>query len=163
MRISPWALLGLIPVSTVLAAWWQPPEARLTGIALGRHVYVAEGCIHCHSQYLRPGTTDEAWWGTPRDPEFSRRQEPALIGNRRQGPDLMTAGLRLPRDWHRRHLMDPRSVAPASRMPAYAHLFGPGDPRGEALLDYLASLGSERDSSIASASRSAETPRRPRP
>lgn len=144
MRISPWLLVGLIPAATSLAAWLHP-SAHLHGVTLGRHVYVAEGCIHCHSQYLRPGTTDEAWWGEPRDPEFSRAQIPSLIGNRRQGPDLMNTGRRLPRDWQRQHLKDPRSVAPASRMPSYAHLFADDDPRGEALLDYLASLGRESD------------------
>jgi cytochrome c oxidase cbb3-type subunit 2 len=110
---------------------------------LGREVYIAEGCIHCHSQYVRPGTVDAERWGEARDPEFSRAQSPALIGNRRQGPDLMNVGLRLPRDWHRMHLRNPRSVSPTSIMPAYPHLFADGDPRGEALLDYLESLGRE--------------------
>jgi cbb3-type cytochrome oxidase cytochrome c subunit len=136
-------LLVAVPTVTLCATWWNPPEQPAGGIELGRRVYVAEGCIHCHSQYIRPGTVDEEQWGPARDPNFSRNQEPAVIGNRRQGPDLMTVGQRLPRDWHRRHLIDPRSVAPASRMPSYAYLFRSGDPRGEALLDYLASLGRE--------------------
>jgi cbb3-type cytochrome c oxidase subunit II len=115
----------------------------VAGVELGRQVYVAEGCIHCHSQYIRPGTADRDLWGEARDPEFSRTQRPALIGNRRQGPDLMNVGLRRTRDWQRMHLTDPRQVVPTSRMPSYAHLFVPGDPRGEALLDYLDSLGRE--------------------
>jgi cbb3-type cytochrome oxidase cytochrome c subunit len=140
-RILIWAVFLAVPAATGLASWSSP--SRATGAALGRQVYIAEGCIHCHSQYVRPGTADAERWGNARDPEFSRVQSPALIGNRRQGPDLMNAGLRLPRDWHRAHLRNPRSVSPASRMPAYPHLFAAGDPRGEALLDYLESLGRE--------------------
>ena len=133
-------ILLAIPAATSLAArWLHAPDT--SGIALGRQVYIAEGCIHCHSQYVRPGTADEDWWGDVADPELARTQRPALIGNRRQGPDLMNVGRRLPRDWHRQHLLAPQSVAPASRMPSYAHLFADGDPRGEALLDYLESLG----------------------
>jgi cbb3-type cytochrome c oxidase subunit II len=150
--IAGWVAFLSVPIGTCLAARWQPEPAAI-GVTLGRQVYVAEGCIHCHSQYVRPGTADEDWWGAARDPEFSRGQSPSLIGNRRQGPDLMNAGLRLPREWQKRHLLDPRSVAPASRMPAYAHLFADGDPRGEALLDYIASLGHESDAAPAESSR----------
>lgn len=112
---------------------------------LGRQVYIAEGCIHCHSQYIRPETIDESLWGDPHEPDFSRNQNPALIGNRRQGPDLMNVGLRRTREWQRTHLRDPRELVPTSRMPSYDHLFSPGDSRGEALLDYLNSLGQESD------------------
>jgi cytochrome c oxidase cbb3-type subunit 2 len=137
-----WVVFLAVPTATSIASWWWP-EPPAAGAALGRQVYIAEGCIHCHSQYVRPGADDEDRLGHARDPEFSLGQSPVLIGNRRQGPDLMNIGLRLPREWHREHLQNPRRVAPASRMPAYAHLFAPGDPRGEALLDYLDSLGRE--------------------
>jgi cbb3-type cytochrome c oxidase subunit II len=138
------AVAAAVPLVTLLLVSMGTDGVTLEkGAVLGRQVYVAEGCIHCHSQYIRPGTADDELWGDPRDPEFSRRQSPALIGNRRQGPDLMNVGLRRPRDWQRLHLIDPRTVSPDSRMPAYGHLFAPGDPRGEALLDYLDSLGRE--------------------
>jgi hypothetical protein len=32
-------------------------------IERGRRVYMAEGCINCHSKYLRAGGIDEAYWG----------------------------------------------------------------------------------------------------
>ncbi|HEX6862462.1 MAG TPA: cbb3-type cytochrome c oxidase subunit II, partial [Thermoanaerobaculia bacterium] len=35
----------------------------LSAVVRGRAVYVQEGCIHCHSQYVRPGTHDVSWWG----------------------------------------------------------------------------------------------------
>ncbi len=105
----------------------------------GREVYISEGCIHCHSQYVRPSGADIDLWGPhrplPRDPG------PPLPGNRRQGPDLATVGLRRSSAWNRQHLLDPRSVSPGSRMPAYPHLFKDGEGRGEDLVAYLTLLG----------------------
>jgi len=106
----------------------------------GREVYVAEGCIHCHSQYVRPGTGDVEGWGPARPLQELERQRPPLFGNRRQGPDLLNVGARRTPEWLRLQLQSPRSVVPGSRMPAYAHLFRAGRPEGEALLAYLLSL-----------------------
>lgn len=113
-----------------------------TLIRRGRAVYIAEGCIHCHSQYVRPGTTDEERWGPVLPLPEIEKQRPPLFGNRRQGPDLQNVGARRTTEWQRRHLLSPQAVTPGSRMPSYAHLFGPGPVNdGEALLAYLASLG----------------------
>lgn len=109
-------------------------------VALGRAVYVSEGCLHCHSQYVRPVGLDTELWGPPTDPDQALAQRPVLIGNRRQGPDLANVGLRRDRTWNRLHLENPGSVSPGSRMPSYAHLFRAGDTRGEALLSYLEAL-----------------------
>ncbi len=106
----------------------------------GRQVYIAEGCIHCHSQYVRPGTSDEGIWGPVRPLPELERQRPPLFGNRRQGPDLLNVGARRPVEWLRLQLQNPRAVMPGSRMPSYAHLFRAGHPEGEALLAYLLSL-----------------------
>lgn len=143
LRAATWVLAAGLPLATILARPREVAAPEATGPALGRRVFAGEGCIHCHSQYVRPHSLDPELWGPAREPEFSRRQSPALIGNRRQGPDLMNVGLRRPRDWQQRHLVDPRSLVPTSRMPSYAHLFSPGDARGPALLDYLDSLGRE--------------------
>lgn len=150
-RWLPWAVLLAIPAATVIATALAP-DRELRGIALGRQVYVSEGCMHCHSQFIRPGSADEELWGAARDPDFSRNQAPALIGNRRQGPDLMNVGQRRIREWQRLHLQNPRLVSPHSRMPSYAHLFREGDPRGEALLDYLDSLGHEGETTSSDSS-----------
>jgi cytochrome c oxidase cbb3-type subunit 2 len=116
------------------------PSEPLAGDAdRGRAVYLAEGCIHCHSQYVRPGTGDDLWWG-PRGREEEGGDAP-LIGTRRQGPDLSHVGNRRSPEWERQHLVDPRSVTPGSRMPSYGHLFSTGDRRGDDLVAYLASLG----------------------
>jgi cytochrome c oxidase cbb3-type subunit 2 len=108
-------------------------------------VYIAEGCIHCHSQYLRPGTLDIDRWGEAPPFAAAVAGTPPLLGNRRQGPDLATVGRRRTAEWNRLHLMNPRQISPGSRMPSYAHLFRRGgrDSAGEALVAYLGSLGTE--------------------
>lgn len=107
--------------------------------ARGREVYVAEGCIHCHSQYVRPGGRDLGKWGPHRP--LDRRERPPLVGNRRQGPDLANAGNRRSPRWHEAHLVAPQTLSPGSRMPSYRHLFAAGDGRGAHLVAYLATLG----------------------
>ncbi|MFL6192769.1 MAG: cbb3-type cytochrome c oxidase subunit II [Thermoanaerobaculia bacterium] len=106
-------------------------------VARGRRVYIEEGCIHCHSQYVRPGTRDVAWWGPAR--AMDREERPVLAGARRQGPDLLAIGNRRSLAWNEWHLKDPRSLNPGSRMPSYAYLFDDG--RGRDLVAYLNSLG----------------------
>ncbi|MEI6106741.1 MAG: cbb3-type cytochrome c oxidase subunit II [Opitutae bacterium] len=117
---------------------WAQTDPRL---AAGRRVYLAEGCIHCHSQYVRPGTADAELWGPAHPLAELLAQTPPLFGNRRQGPDLLNVGGRRPRDWNRQHLIAPRTLSPGSRMPAYGYLFTAEAVRGEALLDYLTALG----------------------
>ena len=46
-----------------------------------------------------------------------------LWGSKRTGPDLARVGGRYSDEWHRVHLLDPRSVVPMSNMPAYPWLF----------------------------------------
>ncbi len=139
-------LYFLLCLAGLLAAWGMalmaPDEA--TPEHPGLRVYLGEGCIHCHSQYRRPEGVDLQMWGSPSDPVAEAdRQHPVLFGNRRQGPDLSNVGLRRSRQWNRLHLQQPREVRRGSRMPSYAYLFRDDDPRGEALLDYLQSLGEE--------------------
>lgn len=107
-------------------------------IERGRSVYISEGCIHCHSQYVRPHSNDVLIWGPTRDVEAIRREKPPLIGNRRQGPDLSEVGSRRSPLWLRIHFMNPRDVSYDSIMPRYAYLFR--EDRGEALIAYVASL-----------------------
>lgn len=111
----------------------------MAAVARGRRVYIEEGCIHCHSQYVRPGTHDEAWWG-PSHP-LDRGEQPPLVGSRRQGPDLLTVGNRRSAVWQEIHLRDPRALHSGSRMPSYAHLFAGDGQRGRDLVAYLMSLG----------------------
>jgi cytochrome c oxidase cbb3-type subunit 2 len=150
--LAPALLVFLLaaPLLPAAAAAADPGAA----IARGREVYIAEGCLHCHSQYVRPRVAaDLERWGPAATLEAVLAAPPPLLGNRRQGPDLANVGLRRSAEWHRLHLLAPRDLAPGSRMPTYAHLFAPGDERGDALVAYLASLGAsargERDAFIA--------------
>ncbi|MES2437552.1 MAG: cbb3-type cytochrome c oxidase subunit II [Verrucomicrobiota bacterium] len=105
----------------------------------GRQVYLAEGCIHCHSQYVRSGSPDEENWGPVKDVAAVLKGQPVLIGNRRQGPDLTNVGARRSEAWLKLHFIDPQAFSPGSAMPSYAHLFESG--KGADLVSYLSQSG----------------------
>ncbi len=109
-----------------------------TPVERGRQVYISEGCIHCHSQYVRPHTSDVLMWGPATSIADVRTQDPPLIGNRRQGPDLAEVGARRSTLWLKAHFCNPAEVSGNSIMPSYAFLFR--DERGDDLVAYLASL-----------------------
>jgi cytochrome c oxidase cbb3-type subunit 2 len=124
--------------AVVLVATAFPKNANQAAgdaVARGRQVYLSEGCIHCHSQYVRPGSPDEQIWGPARRVEEVLKGEPVLIGNRRQGPDLSNAGARRSSAWLKLHFMHPQALAPGTPMPSYAHLFESG--KGDDLVRYL--------------------------
>jgi cbb3-type cytochrome c oxidase subunit II len=116
----------------------QPKQPVLSSIERGRHVYIAEGCINCHSQYVRPRTRDVVMWGPVQSIEELRREHPPLIGNRRQGPDLAEVGNRRSPLWLRAHFYVPSEVSHGSFMPSYGYLFQ--NRRGDDLVAYLESL-----------------------
>jgi cytochrome c oxidase cbb3-type subunit 2 len=97
---------------------------RMSAVARGRQVYISEGCINCHSQYIRPNTPDVLLWGPMQTVEELHRERPPLIGNRRLGPDLSEVGTRRSPLWLRAHFFNPTEVSHASFMPSYAYLFG---------------------------------------
>lgn len=112
--------------------------AQETQIERGREVYISEGCIHCHSQYVRPNTADVLMWGPVESIHEVRAQSPPLIGNRRQGPDLTEVGSRRSALWLKAHFYNPAEVSGSSIMPSYGFLFRDG--RGDDLVAYLGSL-----------------------
>src|SRR5690625_3022119 len=104
----------------------------------GLGIYVAEGCIGCHTQQVRPLESD-APYGRPSTPgDWAKtkqydwlRTTPALLGTQRTGPDLANVGSRQPSDvWQYMHLYNPRSVVPDSVMPSYPWLFDVKDEAG---------------------------------
>ena len=134
-------LLVIVPQAMLYDAGPPPQLKPYTERQLvGRAVYIANGCVYCHSQQVRDPafTTDvDRGWGSratvPGDYAYDR---PHLLGTMRTGPDLINVGQRLPDpDWHLIHLYDPRSVVDWSLMPAFPYLFeekalndvGPGD------------------------------------
>ncbi len=123
----------------------EPAAETLTAADRGRQVYISEGCINCHSQYVRPNSPDVLMWGPVESLDQIHAQHPPLIGNRRQGPDLSEVGVRRSHLWLKAHLINPAELSYHSPMPSYATLFQ--NQRGDDLVAYLAGLrgvGSEQ-------------------
>ena len=108
----------------------QPPEGLkpYTSAELrGRAVYIANGCVYCHTQQPRDrnlGPDHLRGWGRASVPGDYVYDRPHLLGSMRTGPDLFNIGARQPsKDWHLGHLYQPRAYTPGSIMPAYPYLF----------------------------------------
>jgi len=93
----------------------------------GREVYIANGCVYCHTQQPRDrnlGPDHERGWGRASVPGDYVYDKPHLLGSMRTGPDLFNIGARQPsKDWHLGHLYQPRAYVPGSIMPSYPYLF----------------------------------------
>ena len=143
LRWRNWLMVALVILPALIAGRAKnAAEIASSPIERGRAVYVAEGCINCHSQYVRPIALDEATWGSAGKLQQVLAGKPVLIGNRRQGPDLQHVGPRRSEEWLKIHFIEPRTLVPSSVMPSYAHLFN--DQRGDDLVAYLKSLGADR-------------------
>lgn len=98
----------------------------------GKAIYVANGCVACHTQQVRNVEMDKVWGSRPgiaadyagnTRTDFLRNTA-TLMGTERTGPDLTNIGSRQPSvDWHLLHLYQPRAVVAQSIMPAYPWLF----------------------------------------
>lgn len=88
----------------------------------GRDVYIREGCNVCHSQMIRPFRAETERYGHYSVAGEHVWEHPFLWGSKRTGPDLARVGGRYSDDWHRAHLLDPRSVVPESNMPSFKWL-----------------------------------------
>ena len=116
-------------------------------LQLGRDVYVAEACWHCHTQQVRSLPSDRRRWGpaSRADEYHNALQRPVLLGTRRIGPDLIREAARHSNDWHLAHFYKPTSVAPSSVMPEYKWFFdedGYPNKKGMAIISYMQWLGS---------------------
>ena len=101
-----------------------PTLRPLNAVALeGRDIYIREGCTVCHTQMVRALQSETARYGHYSVAGEDVFEHPFLWGSKRTGPDLARVGGRYSDDWHRAHLLDPRSVVPVSNMPAYPWLF----------------------------------------
>lgn len=110
-----------------------PGSESLTGDALaGKEVFIANGCVACHSQQVRNVDMDKTWGtrpGVAADYAHNTRMSwwmntATLMGTERTGPDLTNIGNRLPSaDWHLLHLYNPRAVVDGSVMPSYSWMF----------------------------------------
>jgi cytochrome c oxidase cbb3-type subunit 2 len=101
-----------------------PTLKPLPALALeGRDIYIREGCNVCHTQMVRPLRAETERYGAYSLAGEDVYEHPFLWGSKRTGPDLARVGGRYSDDWHRAHLLEPRSVVPQSNMPAYPWLF----------------------------------------
>lgn len=146
------ALMTLVIVPQIMLMSIEAPpqlEPYTPDQANGRQVYIANGCLYCHSQQIRDEsfTTDVArGWGTranvPADYVYDK---PHLLGTMRTGPDLINVGMRLPdANWHLIHLYDPRAVVSWSIMPAFPFLFEEKDSAAVTEDDYVVPVGGDR-------------------
>jgi cytochrome c oxidase cbb3-type subunit II len=110
-----------------------PGSKPLSGDALaGKKIYIAEGCVACHSQQVRNVAMDKMFGSRPgmaSDYAHIKRTSiwqntATVMGTERTGPDLTNVGTRQSgKDWNLMHLYNPRSVVAESIMPAYPWLF----------------------------------------
>jgi len=103
----------------------------------GREIYIANGCVYCHSQSIR--SIDRAL-GAERTAQAGDyiQDRPILLGSQRTGPDLSQEGGEHPDDWHVAHFVNPRYTRPDSIMPAFRFLKPEEQSR---LIRYIQSLG----------------------
>jgi len=115
-------------------------------LRLGRDVYIAEACWHCHSQYVRPVSSEDRRFGkVSYAAEYMNEMFlPHLFGTRRVGPDLIREAGRHGNDWHVAHFYEPTMVVPTSVMPRYTWFFDGDQPneKGLAMVTYMQWLGS---------------------
>lgn len=88
----------------------------------GRDIYVREGCYLCHSQMIRPFRDEILRYGHYSLAAESQYDHPFQWGSKRTGPDLARVGGKYSNEWHKQHLLAPRSVMPDSIMPNYPWL-----------------------------------------
>jgi cytochrome c oxidase cbb3-type subunit 2 len=100
--------------------------------AAGKEIYIANGCVGCHTQQVREADMDKMFGSRPSisadyagNTRLNIWQNTAtLMGTERTGPDLTNIGVRQPStDWQYVHLYQPRALVKESIMPAFQWLF----------------------------------------
>lgn len=88
----------------------------------GRNIYIREGCYNCHSQMVRPLRDELDRYGHYSLAAESMYDHPFQWGSKRTGPDLARVGGKYSDEWHKTHMIAPRSLVPESIMPGYPFL-----------------------------------------
>jgi len=103
----------------------------------GRKIYIANGCVYCHTQSVR---AFDWGMGSERIAQAGDyiADEPIQLGSQRTGVDLSQEGGEHPDDWHHAHFINPRYTRPSSIMPPFQWL---GTERINTLTQYVQSLG----------------------
>ena len=133
-------IVEIAPLFTIKETVEIPEDLRpYTPLELaGREIYIREGCYACHSQMVRSLADELDRYGPYSLAAESAYDHPMLWGSKRTGPDLARLGGKYSDDWHVAHLRNPRTVVPASIMPAYPWLEQSLDT--ELMSDSLATL-----------------------
>src|SRR5574338_474038 len=85
----------------------------------GKNIFIANGCVACHTQQVRNVDMDKIWGDRPGiAADYAAihrtdiwRNTATLMGTERTGPDLTDIGNRQPSiDWNLVHLYNPRIV-----------------------------------------------------
>lgn len=122
------------------------PATYHEALKLARDTYISEACWHCHSQFIRPVSNEDARFGKVSwaSEYMNEMFLPHLFGTRRVGPDLIRESGRHGNDWHVAHFYDPTIVVPSSVMPRYSWFFDGDKPnkKGLAMITYMQWLGS---------------------
>lgn len=107
-------------------------QAMSADAMAGKHIYIANGCVACHTQQVRNVDMDKMWGKRPSIAadyaSITRtdlwRNTATLMGSERTGPDLTDVGNRQgSQEWNLTHLFNPRILVKESIMPAYPWLF----------------------------------------
>jgi cytochrome c oxidase cbb3-type subunit 2 len=120
------AFAGIIEILPSFAKMAQPIVGKKPYTVLelaGRHVYIKDNCLSCHSQLIRPFKSETDRYGMYSLSGEYAYDRPFLWGSKRTGPDLHRVGNYRTTDWHENHMMSPSSVVPGSIMPSYDFQF----------------------------------------
>ncbi len=151
MRMTPVALLTgilaiLAAVTLVVVVWpyntrvMTPSEIyrdRTPEEEAGRKIYLANGCVYCHSQSIRAFDWGHGAERIAQAGDYVQ-DRPILLGSQRTGVDLSQEGGEHPDDWHIAHFINPRYTRPSSIMPPFEWL---GMDNIKLLTRYMQSLG----------------------
>jgi cytochrome c oxidase cbb3-type subunit II len=127
----------ILPWTTISEKPSDIYRARSSIENLGRTLYVRNGCMYCHTQFVRDIDWDLGAERIAQSGDYVKDQPP-LVGTERTGPDLSQEGGEHPDDWHLAHFTNPRFVRPESIMPSWPFL---GKKNIKALIAYKQSLG----------------------
>jgi cbb3-type cytochrome c oxidase subunit II len=112
-------------------------RARTAEENAGRAIYIANGCVYCHTQSVRSFDWDQGAERIAQAGDYVA-DEPIQLGSQRTGIDLSREGGEHPDDWHVAHFINPRSTRPSSIMPPFEWL---GPERIRLLTRYVQGLG----------------------
>ncbi len=135
MRMTPTVILaGVLALLAAIAltmVYWPyaqqdttPSEiwrARTAVEEAGRKIYIANGCVYCHTQSVRPFDWDIGSERIAQSGDYIA-DEPIQLGSERTGVDLSQEGGEHPDDWHHAHFTNPRYTRPSSIMPPFKWL-----------------------------------------